>query len=143
MIKSHMDLTVDMIESSIKEYAEPTPSIYEATYQWINNNAVWQQFNANWSGKLALVFSWMPKIVRKDCDFPTCLEGESFEDCMQRYCRAQVLSRGFHLDRDVRLVDPADQATWIPWPLPMTSCSESSSRSRPARFCTSAFLRFA
>jgi hypothetical protein len=112
MIKAQLDLTVELIESCIEAYAKPTPSIYDATYEWIGGNAAWQNFNTNWTGKLTLVFSWMPKIVGKDCDFPICAEGVSFEDSMQAHFSAQVLGGGFHIDRDVRLVDPVSQATW-------------------------------
>jgi hypothetical protein len=112
MIKAQLDLTLDLIESCIATYAKPAPSVYDATYEWIGSNAAWQNINTNWIGKLTLVFSWMPKIVGKDCDFPFCAEGVSLEDSMQAHFISQVLDEGFHIDRGVRLIDPVSQATW-------------------------------
>ena len=112
MIKARLVLTVDLIESCIEAYAEPSPSIYDATYEWISRNAAWQNLNTNWIGKLTLVFSWMPKIVGKDCDFPICAEGVSLEDSMQAHFGSKVLGGGLYINRGVRLVDPVGQATW-------------------------------
>lgn len=55
-----------LIESSINKYDNDANPFYNASYELIKNKPIWKDFNQNWIDKLALVFSWMPRIAGKD-----------------------------------------------------------------------------
>jgi DNA-binding GntR family transcriptional regulator len=56
MIKAKLNLNMDMIKSSVREYSNSTNLFHEASYDLIKNKIFWNDFNQNWTEKLALVY---------------------------------------------------------------------------------------
>ncbi|HEY4712565.1 MAG: hypothetical protein A2144_05065 [Chloroflexi bacterium RBG_16_50_9] len=110
MIKLTIDLTMDVIESSVEKYVKGANPFYEASYDLIKNKRFWDDFNGNWVDKLMLVYSWMPRIAGRDSELEI-QEGESFEACIQRNCR-EVLDSDPGLNRNIRLVDVIEEKLW-------------------------------
>lgn len=111
MIKAKLSLNMDVIKSSVREYNNSTNPFYEASYDLIKNKHFWSDFNQNWIDKIALVYSWMPRIAGKDFKLQID-EGESFEACIEKNCKKEVLDSGFSLNRDIRLVHFVEENTW-------------------------------
>lgn len=111
MIKAKLNLNMEMIESSVREYNNSTNPFYEASYDLIKNKYFGEDFNQNWTDKLALVYSWMPRIAGKDFKLKID-EGEPFEACIQKNCKKEVLDSGFNLNRAIRLVDFVEENKW-------------------------------
>ncbi len=111
MIKAKLNLNTDVIESSVREYNNSTNPFYEASYDLIKNKYFWKDFNQNWTDKLALVYSWMPRIAGKDSKLQID-EGESFEACIQKNCKKEVLDSNFNLNRGIRIVDFVEENKW-------------------------------
>lgn len=111
MINVKFDLNLNMIETSVRKYDSSTNPFYHASYDLIKNKNFWKNFNANWTNKLALVYSWMPRIAGKDFQLEID-KGESFEACIQNNCKKELLCSGFNLDRRIRLVDFVEENKW-------------------------------
>lgn len=110
MIKARLTLDMGLIESSVKEY-DSNNLFYKASYDLIKNKYFWADFNRNWTDKLALVYSWMPRIAGRDFKLKID-ERESFETCIQRNCKKEVLDSGFSLNRSIRLVNFVEENKW-------------------------------
>ena len=111
MIRAKLNLNMDMIKSSVRGYSNSTNLFYEASYDLIKNKIFWNDFNQNWTEKLALVYSWMPRIAGKDFRLQID-KGEYFEACIQRNCEKEALDSGFNLNRGIRLVDFVEKNIW-------------------------------
>ena len=92
-----------LIETSVGKYGESTNPFYRASYDLIKDKSIWTKFNTNWTEKLALVYSWMPTVARANCELET-RDRESFEACIQRRCKEEVLNHRFNLARRDYLV---------------------------------------
>lgn len=110
MIKAKLNLNIDTIESSIREY-DSDNIFYRASYDLIIDKHIWKTFNQNWVEKLMLVYSWMPRIAGKELKLKI-EKGKTLEECIQKEYKKDVLNSGFNLDRNSRLVDYVDENKW-------------------------------
>lgn len=58
-----------------------------------------------------LVYSWVPRIAGSDFKLEID-EGESFETCIKKNCKKEVLDSDFNLSRSIRIVDSVDGNIW-------------------------------
>lgn len=111
MIKAKLDLSIDIIKSRIRQYKDSTNPFYEASYDVIKNKDLWNDFNRNWVDKIALIYSWIPRIAGKDFRLQIN-KGDSLETCIQKNCEKKVLDLNFSLTRNLCLVQDLGEDTW-------------------------------